>query len=81
MRLPIDRAVNILQLLLEGMSIRSVERVTSVHRDTIMRLLLLAGERCEKLMESKIQNLDVHEVEVDEIWGFVGKKERLSRAE
>ena len=75
MRLPLDRAVNILQLLLEGMSIRSVERVTGVHRDTIMRLLVLAGERCEKLMESKFQNLDVRDVEVDEIWGYVGKKE------
>jgi IS1 family transposase len=57
------------------MSIRSVERVTNVHRDTIMRLLVLAGERCGRLMESKFQNLDVREVEVDEIWGFVGKKE------
>jgi len=75
MRLPLDKAVSVLHLLLEGMSIRSVERVTGVHRDTIMRLLALAGERCEKLMESKFQNLDVHDVEVDEIWGYVGKKE------
>jgi len=75
MRLPFDRAVSILQLLLEGMSVRSVERVTGVHRDTILRLLVLAGERCSALMESKIQNLPVKDVEVDEIWGFVGKKE------
>ena len=75
MRLPFDRAVSILQLLLEGMSVRSVERVSGVHRDTILRLLVLAGERCSALMESKIQNLPVKDVEVDEIWGFVGKKE------
>jgi IS1 family transposase len=75
MRLPLDRAVSILQLLLEGMSVRSVERVTGVHRDTILRLLVLAGERCEALMLSKCQNLTVKDVEVDEIWGFVGKKE------
>jgi IS1 family transposase len=75
MRLPLDQAVNVLQLLLEGMSIRSVERVTGVHRDTILRLLALAGERCERLMEEKIRGLDVQDVEVDEIWGFVGKKE------
>ena len=75
MRLPLDRAEAILQLLLEGMSIRSVERVTGVHRDTILRLLVLAGERCERLMEAKIRGLEVRDVEVDEIWGFVGKKE------
>jgi len=75
MRLPLDRAVSILQLLLEGMSVRSVERVTGVHRDTILRLLVLAGERCAALMQSKIQSLPVKDVEVDEIWGYVGKKE------
>ena len=75
MRLPLDKAVSILKLLLEGMSVRSVERVTGVHRDTILRLLVLAGERCDALMLSKVKNLSVKDVEVDEIWGFVGKKE------
>ena len=75
MRLPFERAENVLQLLLEGMSVRSVERVTGVHRDTILRLLVLAGERCQRLMDEKIKGLDVHDVEVDEIWGYVGKKE------
>ncbi len=75
MRLPLDRAVAILQLLLEGMSVRSAERVTGVHRDTILRLLVLAGERCERLMDEKLQNIDVRDVEVDEIWGYVYQKE------
>jgi transposase-like protein len=75
MRLPIDRAVAILQLLLEGMSVRSVERVTGVHRDTVLRLLVLAGERCDTLMVDKVRSLPVHDVEVDEIWGYVFKKE------
>jgi IS1 family transposase len=75
MRVPLDQAVRILQLLLEGMSIRSAERVTGVHRDTILRLLVLAGERCEKLMLTKIASVPVQDVEVDEIWGYVGKKE------
>jgi transposase-like protein/IS1 family transposase len=75
MRLPLDRAVSVLQLLLEGMSIRSAERITGIHRDTILRLLVLAGERCQRLMDEKLKNLDVLDVEVDEIWGFVGKKE------
>jgi IS1 family transposase len=57
------------------MSVRSVERVTGVHRDTILRLLVLAGERCQRLMERKIEHVPVRDVQVDEIWGFVQKKE------
>ncbi len=75
MRLPLDKAVSVLKLLLEGMSIRSVERVTGVHRDTILRVLVWAGDRCQTLMVQKICNLPVKDVEVDETWGFVFKKE------
>ncbi|HEV2485109.1 MAG TPA: IS1 family transposase [Terracidiphilus sp.] len=75
-----QRATLALQLLLEGNSIRSTERICQMDRNTIMSLLLKAGERCEKLMESKLQNLDVREVEVDELWGFVQKKERQRTA-
>jgi transposase-like protein/IS1 family transposase len=79
MRLSLEKAVSILQLLLEGMSVRSVERVTGVHRDTILRLLVLAGQKCERLMRVKIEHLSVKDVEADELWGFVGKKEGHKR--
>jgi transposase-like protein/IS1 family transposase len=75
MRLPMEKATAVLQLLLEGMSIRSAERITGVHRDTIIRLLVVAGEKCERMLESKLQNLPVKDVQCDEIWGYVGKKE------
>ena len=75
MRLPLDRAENVLRLLLEGMSVRSVERITGIHRDTILRLLILAGERCQRLMDEKLVDLPVRDVQVDEIWGYVAKKE------
>jgi transposase-like protein/IS1 family transposase len=76
MRLPFAKAEMILKMMVEGMSIRSIERLTEVHRDTIMRLLTLAGERCEKLMEKKISKLPVADVQADEIWGFIGMKEK-----
>ena len=76
MRLPFDKAVLCLRLLVEGNSIRSVERITDVHRDTILRLLVLAGERCERLMDDRIRNLEVDQVQCDELWGFVGCKEK-----
>jgi transposase-like protein/IS1 family transposase len=74
MRLPMDKAVAILKLLVEGMSIRSIERITGVHRDTIMRLLLLAGENCARLLDAKVRNLRTRYFQCDEIWGYVFKK-------
>lgn len=76
MRLPFDKALLCLQLLLEGNSVRSIERITQVHRDTILKLLVLAGQRCERLLGQKIRNVPVKDVQCDEIWGFVFKKEK-----
>ena len=50
MTIPEDKALLAIQLLIEGTSIRSAERITGLHRDTIMRLLVLAGERCIQLL-------------------------------
>ena len=75
MYIPQDKAVLALKLLLEGNSIRSTERITELDRNTIMSLLVKAGDRCQTLMISKIHDLKVQDVEADEIWGFVGKKE------
>ena len=71
MYLPLEKATSIIQLLLEGMSVRSAERITGVHRDTIMRLLVVAGTRCERLMQNCIRHIAVSVVQCDEFWGFV----------
>jgi IS1 family transposase len=82
---PGDRAVNILprhkqagivSALVEGCSIRAVERLTGVHRDTIMRLGVAAGEGCHALNDRLMRNLNVGVVELDEIWSYVGKKQK-----
>lgn len=62
--------------LVEGASIRSVERMTGIHRDTIMRLGVQVGQACQKLMDETMRELPCNRIEVDEIWGFVGKKDR-----
>jgi transposase-like protein/IS1 family transposase len=76
MRTPVDKAETILKMLVEGSSVRSVERITGVHRDTILRLNMLAGVGCSDLMDAKMRNLTCERLEFDEIWGFVGKKQR-----
>jgi IS1 family transposase len=74
--LKLEKQEFILSALVEGSSIRSVERMTGVHRDTIMRLLVRAGDACEKIMDTELRNLSCKNIEVDEIWSFVGKKQR-----
>src|SRR6185503_1556528 len=76
MRISLDKAETCLKLMLEGMSIRSIQRITGLHQETILNLLVLAGERCERLMKRKINGVMVKDVEADEIWGFVGMKQR-----
>ncbi len=75
MRIPLERAVLCLRLLVEGSSIRTAERITGTHRDTIGRLVLLAGGRCERLLAELVRNVPVHDVETSELWAFVGMKE------
>jgi transposase-like protein/IS1 family transposase len=75
MSLPAEKVLAILNLFIEGTSVRSTERLTGVHRDTILKVLVAAGEKCEKLMGRLIVNIPVKDVECDEIWGFIQKKE------
>ena len=70
-----DRAALVIRLLVEGNSIRSTERISGMDRNTILSLLVTAGERCRRVMQQKIEYLDVQDVEVDEIWGYCFKKQ------
>ena len=74
--LPIEKQALIVSALAECNSIRSIERITGVHRDTIMRLGVRVGQGCMKLMDAKMRNLSCTRLEMDEIWGFVGKKQK-----
>ena len=71
-----EKQAQVLSLLVEGASIRSIERVTSVHRDTIVRLLARTGEACSRLMDQKLVGLKPEEIQCDELWGYVGKKQK-----
>jgi IS1 family transposase len=77
--LPLEKQTMVIHALAEGNSIRSIERMTGVNRNTIMSLGLRVGKACEKLMDEKMRDLDAKNIQVDEIWGFVGKKQRQVR--
>jgi IS1 family transposase len=74
--LSIDKKIAVTAALAEGSSIRSIERMTGVHRDTIMRLGVRVGQGCARLLDAKMRNLNSTSIQVDEIWGFVGKKDK-----
>jgi hypothetical protein len=75
-RVPLARRIQIINCLVEGNSIRSTERMTGTHRDTICRLLVDVGDGCAKLMDQQMRELPCRRIEVDEIWAYVGKKQR-----
>lgn len=77
--LPVDTLVQCLRMLLEGNSIRSTERLTGVEKKTIIRAVVSIGQACERWMEKILKNLQVNDVQADEIWGFVGCKEKTKK--
>lgn len=74
--LSVEKKVAVLAAMVEGNSIRSTERMTGVHRDTIMRLVVSAGENCGRLLNERMRSLPCRLVQADEIWTYVGKKEK-----
>jgi transposase-like protein/IS1 family transposase len=80
MRTTTDAAARALQCLLEGCSIRSTERLTGTNRNTIMRLLVVAGQRSEKLMDQHMREIPCRHVQCDEIWTFLMKKAKRVRS-
>lgn len=74
--LSLARQTQIVAGLVEGNSIRSMERTTGAHRDTIMRLALRVGEGCAKIMDEEMRGLNCQRIQADEIWAYVGKKQR-----
>jgi len=79
--LPNEKKTLILSLLSEGNSIRAIERMSGVHRDTIMRLTVSVGEQCAEFLNREMVNLRVGRLQVDEIWTFVGKKQKRLKEE
>lgn len=77
MRLTLKQATTALNLLLEGMSVRSVERVTGICRKTLADLTTLVGANCQRLLDTKVTGVEAKEVAIDEIWSFVFAREKV----
>lgn len=72
-----EKALLVLQLLVEGNSIRSIERITGCEKKTVCTLLRVAGERCEDLMKRKMRKVKCSDLQFDEVWTFCRMKEKV----
>ena len=72
---PADRA-KVLHLLCEGSSIRSVTRLMNVGKNTVIKLMIDAGEACAAYHDKNVRNLKSKRIQVDEIWSFTYAKEK-----
>ena len=74
-----EKKLAVLSGLVEGNSIRSISRMTDVDRNTITSLLVRVGDHCTELLDSRMRNLRCNYIQCDEIWTYVGKKQKRVR--
>ena len=70
-----ETAAKVLTLMLEGMSVRAIERFTGLHRDTILSLMNTAAVKARAVLDSKVQHITPRFVQMDEMWGYVHTRE------
>lgn len=75
-RLTPERRAQILGMMVEGVSLRSITRLTGVSRTTTMKLLADAGHACSEYQDRAFRNLACKRLQLDELWSFVEMKER-----
>src|SRR3990170_1330453 len=75
-KLPRETRAQILHLLCEGNSIRAVTRITGASKTTVTKLVVDAGCAAAWYQDRVFRNIETKRIQVDEIWGFVGAKQR-----
>jgi IS1 family transposase len=75
-KLPLAKRVQILSMLCEGSSMRSISRVVDVSINTVTKLLVDAGETCLEMHDELVRDVKASKVQCDEIWSFTYAKEK-----
>jgi IS1 family transposase len=75
-KLPLLTRVQILSMLCEGASMRSISRVADVSVNTVVKLLIDAGRACSAFHDEKVRGVKAKRVQVDEIWSFTYAKQK-----
>lgn len=80
-KLPIEKKVQIINLLVEGVSLRAASRIADVAKGTVSKLLVEVGRACMQFHDETAIGLTCKKVQADEIWSFVGSKEKNTTEE
>ena len=75
-RLPTETRITILNMLVEGSSIRSISRVTGASKDTVSKLLVDAGKACMAFHDQAVRDVHARHIQCDEIWSFCYSKQK-----
>ena len=75
-RLDVKARAQILGMIVEGNSIRAISRMTGASKNTIAKLLIDVGTACSKYQDEALVNLSCKRLQLDEIWSFVGMKDK-----
>ena len=75
-KLPRDKRIQILHMLVEGNSLRAVQRMTGVSINTVTKLLVDAGKACAAYQDQVFHDLPCRRIQVDEIWSFCYAKQK-----
>jgi IS1 family transposase len=75
-KLPVEKRARILGMMVEGMSIRSIVRMTGASKNTVAKLLVDAGLACSDYQDRAFRELPCKKLQLDKIWSFVGAKEK-----
>jgi len=79
--LPLEKQIQVIGALTEGLSMRSVARLFDVERNTVGRLALRVGNGCERLHDRMMRGLQVNLIQLDEQWDYVAKKQKRVRSD
>ena len=71
-----EKKVAVISALVEGCSVRSTVRMTGVAKGTILRLLADVGKACAAYRDAVLRNIPAKRIQIDEIWSFVGAKQK-----
>ncbi|HEX2853982.1 MAG TPA: DDE-type integrase/transposase/recombinase [Opitutaceae bacterium] len=80
-KLSTEERVRVVSALVEGNSLRAISRMTGTHRTAILKLLADLGRACSIYQDRAFRNLTCKRIQCDEIWSFVGCKEKNVTAE
>jgi IS1 family transposase len=78
-RLPLAKRAQIINLLVEGNSLRAASRIADVSINTVYKLLIDAGRACSDYQDQAFHNLPCKRLQLDEIWSFIYAKQRNVR--